>query len=255
MRGPRRQDHLAARGRGRPGRGRGLGRAGRRRPRQGEPDRQQRRRCARRDHRLHVLRGLRVAVRDQLLGRRVRDQGVPAAPEGLGRGPRGEHLQRLRPHQRAVAVGLQRGEVRRPGLHRRAAHGTGDRRRTGLGDHRPPRRHQDQHRQARPHRPEPRGDDRRPREGPARLREGLLDQPRQGGPADPDCRATGQAPRPHRPGRQGVRLRVAVARRVLPAHRGEGRQGSAPTEPPHWTPRCAAAHDLGSGTAVRCSRR
>ena len=127
-----------------------------------------------------VLRGLRVADRHQLLGRRVRDQGLPAAPQGLGRGPRGEPLQRLRPDQRAVAVGLQRGEVRRPRLHRRAAHGAGDRGGAGVGDDDPSRRHQDEHRPERPHRPERRPRSPATREGPPRLRDGLRHQPREG---------------------------------------------------------------------------
>ncbi len=49
------------------------------------------------------------------------------APQGVGRGPRRQHLERLRAGQRPDAVGLQRGQVRGARLHRRAAHGARDR--------------------------------------------------------------------------------------------------------------------------------
>ena len=50
-----------------------------------------------------------------------------------------------------VPVRLQRGQVRRPGFHRHAAHGTRDRGCRRLGDDRPPGWDQDQHRPQCPH--------------------------------------------------------------------------------------------------------
>ena len=73
--------------------------------------------------------------------------------KAVRRGPHREPLQRLRPDQRALAVGLQRRQIRRPGVHRHAAHGARDRRRQRLGDDHPPGRHQDEHRPQRPHGP------------------------------------------------------------------------------------------------------
>ena len=101
----------------------------------------------------HELRRPRVADGHQPLGRGARHQGVPAPPRGVGRRPHRQRLEHLRAVQRAVAVGLQRGQVRRAGLHRRPAHGARDQRLVRLVHHRPPGRHQDQHRPQRPRRP------------------------------------------------------------------------------------------------------
>ena len=60
-----------------------LGRPGRRRPRPGQPDLQQRRRRAGQPPSKAHLRGLRVDHGHQLLGRGARHQGVPAAPARL----------------------------------------------------------------------------------------------------------------------------------------------------------------------------
>ena len=88
--------------------------------------------------------------------------------QGVRRGPHREHLQRLRAHQRAVPVGLQRGQVRGPRLHRHAAHGARDRGRQRLGDDGPSRRHQDEHRAQCPHGSRACRDRRRSREGSQR---------------------------------------------------------------------------------------
>ena len=67
-----------------------------------------------------------------------------------GRGSHRQRVQRVRTDQRAVPVGLQRRQVRRPGLHRRPADGAGDRGGPGVVHHRPSGRDQDQHRPQRP---------------------------------------------------------------------------------------------------------
>ena len=48
-------------------------------------------------------------------------------PEGIRRGAHRQYVERFRPHQRAVTVGVQRGQVRGARIHRHAAHGTRDR--------------------------------------------------------------------------------------------------------------------------------
>ena len=87
--------------------------------------------------------------------------------KAVGRGPRRQPVERVRPDQHPVAVGLQRRQVRRARLHRRAAHGARDRRARRVVHHRPPRRHQDQHRPQRPHGRQRRGARRRRRRTPA----------------------------------------------------------------------------------------
>ena len=70
-----------------------------------------------------------------------------------------------------------------------------------------------------------------PEKARADFEQGLHHQPREGGPADPDGRATRPATRAHRPGRQDRRLCVTAARGLLPAHRGETRQGRRALKP------------------------
>ena len=140
-----------------------------------------------------VLRRLRLVDGHQLLGRRARHQGLPAAPQGLGRGPRRQHLERLRPGQHPGAVGLQRRQVRGARLHRRAAHGARDRGCAGVGHHHPPRWHQDQHRPQRPHRREHVRRRRRRRRHARRVRQDRHDHAREGGPADPRRRRAATA--------------------------------------------------------------
>ena len=63
-----------------------------------------------------------------------------------GEGPHRQSLQCLRPDQRSIPVCVQRRQVRCPGFHRHAAHGTRDRGCQCLGDDGPPGRNQDEHR-------------------------------------------------------------------------------------------------------------
>ena len=161
-----------------------------------------------------VLRGLRVVDEHQLLGRRPRHQGVPAAPQGRRRGPHRQPVERVRLDQRAVAVGVQRRQVRRARLHRRVAHGArhGEVRR--LVHDGPPRRHQDQHRPERTDGCERRGAGRRCRSRPAPLRQAGDDQPGEGRPPDPRRRREGQASGADRARREGDRPHLPLARRA-----------------------------------------
>ena len=86
----------------------------------------------------------------ELLGRRARHQGVPAAPDRLRRRPRGEPVVAVRPGVDARPVDVQRHEVRRARHDRGAARGDAHRRSPGRRDLGAPRRHQDRDRPQRP---------------------------------------------------------------------------------------------------------
>ena len=162
----------------------------------------------------------------------LRHQGLPAPPEGVRRGPHRQPVERVRAHQRPVAVGLQRGQVRRARLHRRAAHGARDREVRRLVP-RPSTRAA-----SRPTSPATpawtRASSRWPAtaEAAAEASNGCPDQPGEGGPPDPHRRRARSTPGPDRARRQGDRPHLAAAGKVVsvrargrhPATAGSGRQ-------------------------------
>ena len=164
----------------------------------------------------------------RLLGCGLRHQGLPPPLEGVRRGSRRERVERLRPRQRAVAIGLQRGEVRRTRLQRHVAHGARDRGCSSVGDHDPPRGDQDQHRQERPHGPERRTAVSASRERTGRLRAHVHHESRESGATDPHRRPAQPSPCPDRSRRQGDRPGLAATGHRVPARPGSWR-GSRPT--------------------------
>ena len=203
----------------RPRRGVRVGRPGRGRPRQGQPDLQQRRRGARRHHRGDVLRGLRVAHGHQLLGRRARHQGVPAAPHRVGRGPHREPLERVRP-----ARASRRSRRTTPPSSASAASPTpcaSSSTWPATACRAPPSTRV----ASRPTSlATPAWTTASPASPAARRTSGTdfdkvaMTTPGEGGSPDPQGGRAQPPPGPHRPRRQGPRPDLAAARRGLPAH-------------------------------------
>jgi cation diffusion facilitator CzcD-associated flavoprotein CzcO len=130
----------------------------------------------------------RMADEHQLLGRGLRDQGVPAVSQGGRRGSRDQPVERVRADQRARAGRLQRRQVRGARVDRRAADGTRDGPLRGLVHDRAPRRRQDQHRPERTGRPQRGGHPQPSRRCRRRLRQAGPHEPRERGAPDPPGR-------------------------------------------------------------------
>lgn len=130
----------------------------------------------------------------------------------LRRRPHHQHLQPLRLAGHAVAVRVQRREVRRPRVQRIAAHGDADLEGTGEGDRGAPRWHQDRHRPQRHRRRELRPG----RRCEILRRQAGQDHPDRRGQDHPQGRREGQGPGTDRVRRHRARSAAAHHRFAVP---------------------------------------